>query len=542
MLRDPAALSRRTFDLLVVGGGIYGLTIAYDAAQRGLSVALIERGDFGGGSSFNHARTIHGGLRYLQSLDLGRSRESIRERRTLARIAPHCLAPTPFALPLSRSLTRGKLALRAAFLLDRLVAADRNQDLPPPYQLPGGRVLSRAAALERFPGLASRSLTGAAVWYDYVTIEADRLTFAWAQAAVAHGATVANYVEAIAPLVDSADGTRVVGVLGVRARDLAGGGEIDVNARFTINATGSAVDRLLEPLGTTSGLRFLKAMNLVTRRPAGREALGGRAPSGRFFFLVPYRSQALFGTWESTAPATSADGGVKGDEVDRFIGELNLAFPSLDLTREDVTLVHRGIVPAATGRNGELALEGHEQIQEAAPGLMNVVGTKYTTARAVAEKVTTRVLAHLKMAPVACRTALVPLPAGNLKNVPGAMTDARERYDELVPSDTIPHIVAAYGSRYSDVLDLVRQSPDLGIRMSETSPVIGAELAWAARHEMVVTLADAVLRRTPLGSMGHPGNEAIARAAGIVGRELGWADDRIRSEAAAFARFYDAGH
>src|SRR5262249_31701731 len=148
--------------------------------------ALIERGDFGGGSSFNHARTIHGGLRYLQSLDLGRSRESIRERRTLARIAPHCLAPTPVALPLKRSSTRGKLALRAAFLLDRLIAADRNRDLPPAYRLPAGRVLSRTAALERFPGLASRSLTGAAVWHDYVTIEADRLTFAWAQGAVAH--------------------------------------------------------------------------------------------------------------------------------------------------------------------------------------------------------------------------------------------------------------------------------------------------------------------------------------------------------------------
>src|SRR6476659_11134371 len=123
MTRDLDGLTARTFDLLVVGGGIYGLTIAYDCAQRGLSVALIERHDFGSGASFNHLRTIHGGLRYLQTLDFSRARESVRERRTIARIAPHAVRPLPFALPIYRSLTRGKLAMRAGFLLDRLVAA-----------------------------------------------------------------------------------------------------------------------------------------------------------------------------------------------------------------------------------------------------------------------------------------------------------------------------------------------------------------------------------------------------------------------------------
>src|SRR6266550_4151335 len=111
MHRDSGVLTGRTFDILVVGGGIYGLTIAYDAAQRGLSVALVERQDFGSGASFNHLRTIHGGLRYLHSLDVRRARESVRERRTVARIAPHAVQPLPFALPLYRSLTRGKLAL-----------------------------------------------------------------------------------------------------------------------------------------------------------------------------------------------------------------------------------------------------------------------------------------------------------------------------------------------------------------------------------------------------------------------------------------------
>src|SRR5436853_980450 len=129
MLRDIDQLTARTFDVLVVGGGIYGLTIAYDASQRGLSVALVEADDFGSGASFNHLRTIHGGLRYLQSLDFSRARESVRERRTLARIAPHAVQPLVFALPITRSLTRGKLAMRAGFLIDRIIATGRNRDV-----------------------------------------------------------------------------------------------------------------------------------------------------------------------------------------------------------------------------------------------------------------------------------------------------------------------------------------------------------------------------------------------------------------------------
>src|SRR5262244_2658953 len=143
MTRDLDQLTGRTFDVLVVGGGIYGLAIAYDAAQRGLSVALIERHDFGSGSTFNHLRTIHGGLRYLQSLDVARARESVRERRILAKIAPHAVRPLPFALPVYRSIVRGKWAMRAGFLLDRVIAAGRNRGVDPSHRLRGGRVVSR---------------------------------------------------------------------------------------------------------------------------------------------------------------------------------------------------------------------------------------------------------------------------------------------------------------------------------------------------------------------------------------------------------------
>src|SRR5262245_10024069 len=357
MQRDLDRLTGRTFDLLVVGGGIGGLTIAYDAAQRGLGVVLIERDDFGSGASFNHLRTIHGGLRYLQTLDLPRARESVRERRTIGRIAPHAVRPTPFALPLYRSLTRGKLALRAGFLLDRVVAANRNRGIASSQRLRAGRVVSKSTAIQDYPGLRRQGLTGAAVWHDYVMTEPDRLTFAFALAASEHGATLANHLEATAPI---AEGRRISGV---RARDRLTGRQVEIAAHLTVNATGGQIDALLKPLNLSSGVPMLKAMNLVTRRDAGEEALGGKSSRGKNLFLVPWRERALFGTWESDRVCDPNHPAITDEELAAFIKELNHAFPALDLLPSDVTLVHQGLLPAVA-RGQRASLQGHDQIRD----------------------------------------------------------------------------------------------------------------------------------------------------------------------------------
>jgi len=539
MTRDLEALSGRTFDVLVVGGGIYGLAIAYDAAQRGLEVALVERHDFGSGASFNHLRTIHGGLRYLQTLDVARARESVRERRTIARIAPHAVRPLPFALPVYRSVARGKIAMRAGFLLDRFVSAGRNRGVAESHRLRGGRVVGRGSAIQQFPGLRRQRLTGAAVYYDYVTTEPDRLTFSFALAAAEHGAVLANYVEAAAPLVDSAGGRKEV--RGVSARDLLGSGSIEIAARITVNATGARVDRLLAPLGITTGVPMLKAMNLVTRRDAGDEALGGRSVAGRYLFLVPWRERALFGTWESSETCDPDDTSVSERDVAAFITQLNQAFPALDLTLADVTLVHRGVVPARV-KGGRVSLEGHEQVRDheahGIGGLVSVAGAKYTTARATAERITDLLVRKLQRPAARCRTASTALPGGSIRDVGLAIADARREHDEGLPADTIPHLIAAYGSRYRDIIELAADRPDWRTRVAHDSPVIGAELILAARKEMAPTLADIVIRRTPIGALGYPGDEALARAAAIVGAELRWSDERRREEIAAIRNFY----
>jgi glycerol-3-phosphate dehydrogenase len=474
MKRDPNQLTARTFDLLVIGGGIYGLTIACDGAQRDLSVALIEGHDFGSGASFNHLRTIHGGLRYLQALDFGRARESVRERRTLARIASRYVQPLPFVLPLTRSIARGRLALRTGFLLDRLVAADRNTDIPASHELPAGQVLSPAEAERRFPPLSGRTMTGVAMWYDYVTTEAERLTLAWALSAVEHGAAIANYVRADALI---REGTAVTGVHGT---DLLSGRTLEIRGRVLVNATGAAVDRLLAPLGVASVGPMMKAMNLITTLAGDGAAIGSRSARGRNYFMVPWRGRAVFGTWESDYACTGGDAAVVERDVEGFIADLNATYPGLNLRREEVTRVHYGVVPARR-RGSRIVLEGRERVADHAgqgiEGLISVAGTKYTTARATAQRVVDLTFEKLHRPQVPSRSARTPLPWFNATG------------DELI--------------------------------------------AHAAREEMVATLADVVMRRTPLGSIGVPDDETLRHAAAIVARELGWDEERQRAEIAA---------
>lgn len=472
LVRDTRRLASRTFDLLVIGGGIYGLTVAADAAQRGLEVALVERHDVGSGTTFNHLRTIHGGLRYLQTLDLARARESVLERRTLARIAPWAIAPLPFVLPLSRSLTKGKAALSAGFLLDRLVSSDRNDDVPATHQLPAGRVIAPEDARASYPELSNTDMTAAAVWYDYVTVDADRLTLAWALAAAEAGATIANYAQANALLAHAGH------VVGALVTDRVTGTTIEVRARHVVNATGGAIDRLLAPFGAATGLPLLRAVNVVTNRPAPSAALGGRSASGRNLFLVPWQGRAVFGTWESPSTCEPDDTAIGAAALQAFLDELNQAFAWARLTAESVTLIHRGVVPARIRHGQPPTLEGHELVYEHAAeglgGVISVAGTKYTTARTVAARIVDRI-AQWHGGPLRpCRTAEVPLP----------------------------HVTVS-----GDAL-----------------------LAHAAAHEMVVTLGDAVLRRTPLAAVGDPGDGALAHAASIVGRVLGWDDVRTAFE------------
>lgn len=534
--RDPDRLSSSTYDLLVIGGGIHGLTLAYEAADRGLRTALVEAGDFGGAASFNHQRTAHGGLRALQSARLDRARESIRERRALARIAPALLRPLPFIVGTYRSVTRSRLALRAAFALDRWLGSDRNAGLEPELRLPPPRLLSKAATLRLFRGVREQSLTGGAQWYDYQMVEAERLTFAFAEAADRAGADLANYVEAIAPLRNGRT------VAGVEARDHLDGRTFSIRASATVNAAGAHAGAVMATFGVDDEFPLLKAMNLLTSRPAADLAFAAPTHEGRMLTLVPWRGRALVGTGHSTAFTTPADVRVSQEEVGRFLGEANEAFPALGLTSADVTLVHRGVLPARQGRHGapELRVDPviRDHAREGAPGAFTIVGVKYTTARALAERTADAVAKRLGRRLRPSRTASRVLPGAGIADHEARAIEAARRAGVDLPPAVLAHLTGRYAERAADIIGLAGEREELAQPISAVLPAVAAEVVHAIRSEMARRLPDIVIRRTTLGAAGHPGPEAVRACARIAARELGWDTRREAEEIGAVDEFY----
>ena len=539
MKRDIAALADREFDLVVVGAGVYGAATAWDASLRGLSVALIDKSDFGSGTSFNNLKTIHGGLRYLQHADFIRMRESVRERRNLMRIAPHLVHPLPFLVPTYRgSFLKSRTVMRAALFVNDLLSWDRNELADRQKHLPAGKALTRDACLDMAPGIERDGLTGGVLWYDAQMHNSDRLTLSFVLSAAKEGAVVANFVEATALIRDGSK------VKGVRARDGLSGGGLELGARLVVNAAGPWVDGLSP--SPRKLFHLSKALNLVTRpivedvaigvtsRRAHRDPDAVVSAGGRFLCLVPWRDVTLVGT--SHAPFDGRPDELEATEEDvrDLIDDVNAAYPEAKLERSDVRLIHRGLlprVPASVNGAGvtlqkTYRLDDHRE--DGVEGLLTIVGVKYTTARDVAEKAVDRALVLLEKAPSASRSAKTALVGGDIESfddfVAGATGDA--------PPDVLRHLVYTYGSAYPEILKGDRE------RIVPESPVLATEVRHAVREEMASDLASVVLRRTELGTAGHPGRAVLEACADIVQSELGWSAARKKDELDSLETFY----
>lgn len=537
--RDLTRFDAGTYDVLVIGGGIHGLACAYDSASRGLRVALVEANDFGSGASFNHQKTAHGGLRSLGSGHLQRARESIRERRALARIAPWFLRPLPFLVGTYRSVAKNRLALRAAFKLDAWLGRRRNDGVEPELHLPKPRLVSKAATVRLFAGVRPERLTGGAQWYDYQMVEADRLTLAFATAADRAGADLANYAEAVEPI-------RVDGrITGMVVRDQLTGGTSAINARVTLNAAGARAGDLMRLFGVARAFPLVKAMNLVTSRAASDMALAAPGRDGRMLTLVPWRGRALVGTSHSAHFVEPGDLTISAAELDAFVADANHAFPALHLARADVTLIHRGIVPAVAGRGGAPELKPSAEIldhaRDGAEGLITVVGIKYTTARRLAERTSRTIAKRLGRHLPASRTAVTALPGAGIADHEALAIETARTLRLDVPLPVIRHLIRLYAETAADIIRVMHDRADLRAPVSAGVDTLGAEVVHVIRHEMSMRLTDIVVRRTGMGSAGAPPRDAVEGCARIAAAELGWDDARVRDEIATVTGFYEIG-
>jgi glycerol-3-phosphate dehydrogenase len=531
--RDVEQLTARRYDLLVVGGGIHGLFAAYDAAARGLTVALIDRGDYGSGLTFNHQRTLHGGLRSLQRGRVLACRRELAERRTWAHIAPHYLRPLPFLIGTYRFSRRSRWLLKAGFALYDRLGRQRNKGVPPELHLPRPKLESAAATRRLFPGVSEPGLSGGAVWYDYQTRHPDRLTWTIALAAMQAGAQLVNHAEALAPL--HADGR----VAGARVVDRLSGRTVDVHAAVTLLAAGSGLRTLLPAFGGGAAPPFLRAMNVLLNRPARDIALVAAGPRGRMLTAVPWAGYVLVGTHQSPV-AVADDQGPTPALLDGCLADVNATFPRLSAKPEDVRILHYGLVPAMQ-RGAGADLLGTPVVtrhsKTGAPGLVSLVGVKYTSARRAAARAVNAVFEDLGRPRVRGRTSARPLPHAAVADVEGRLVEAMRALGVTLDRDVVEHLVGWYGTEAPDV---VRHgvAHRLLERLDPSTPVLAAEIDYAGATAQAMRLADAVLRRTPLGSAGHPGDTALQRAADVLGRRHGWTPERTVEEMADVAAAY----
>lgn len=542
MMRDLRRLADTQFDVLVIGGGFYGATIAWDAAQRGLSVALIDKDDFGAATSFNNLKTLHGGLRSLPSLNLRQMRLFIRERRALARIVPHLVRPLPFVVATTTSPTGWRAAWQTLLSINDAVASDRNEGLADPAtHLPGGRLVSRDEALRLNPLISPERVTGGAVWYDYQMISSDRVTLSFLLSATRAGAVAANYVEA-RRLVRS-NGR----VIGLEVLDRLSDEAFTIPAAVVVNAAGPWAASLLAALPEheqgAPPPALSRAMNIVTRPLAHSVACGGKA-DGRFLFVVPWGQVSIVGTSHDAHRGTVDQVEASTRDVEQFLEAARKAFPRAELSLRDVRLVHRGLLPMVSGHASEVRLVKESRVvdhrRHGVPGLVSVFSVRYTTARQTAEEAVDAVFSNLGHGgPPLCRTSTTPLVGGDIADLQRFFAEAEGHEIEGISPISSRRIATAYGSEYQRVMTMARDQPALRTPLGRDCDITGAEVLYATRYESAVTLRDALLRRTSAGSAGHPGADAIERAATIVGDELGWDADRRRREAASVDHFYE---
>ncbi|HET9040209.1 MAG TPA: glycerol-3-phosphate dehydrogenase/oxidase [Gemmatimonadales bacterium] len=547
MRRNPSALVGREFDLVVVGGGICGAAAAWDATQRGLSVALLERGDFGAETSANSLKVVHGGIRYLQHLDLPRVRESAGERSALLRIAPHLVHPLPVLVPTFGHAMRGAEALGAAFVLLNALTATRNRGIPDPERrIPNARLVSRSTVQAWHPELVVPGLTGAGLFWDGQLYNPPRLVWEFVRTAMLAGATAANYCEVVEFL------RRDRRVVGVAVSDRLTGERFDVRARVVLNAAGPFAGLLRVRGGQQAADRIplSRDMAVVIRRPLIREhalavqtkyrdpdAFLSRGP--RHLFVVPWRDVTLVGV-NSIVYRDNPNGlTVTEAEVQGFLDEINEAEPRFAVTPDDVGLVLAGLLPiGAEGlvesnvSFGKRALVVDNAKADGVDGLVTAVSNRYTTARRVGERAVDLAFRKLGVTPPPSRSAVTPLHGGNVPSFAGLVREiAQEGGGQGFAPGVAEQLAHNHGSAYGEVLRLARRGPGHGATLGRTS-TLAAQVVHAVRAEMAQHLADCVFRRTDIGTAGDPGEEALAGCAALMAEELGWSGTKTETELA----------
>ena len=551
MHRHLEDIARTPHDLVVIGGGINGAAVAWEAVLRGLRVALLERADFGWATSSNSAKIGHCGMRYLQHGDVKRLRESTRERNNLVRNAPHLVDSQPFLMPVYGHGVKGRETVGAYLRLYDLLSRSKGAFEDPGRRIERSRMIGPDEVEAMMPGVPKEGLTGAGLWQEGQMHNTERLLLAYLRAAEARGLKLANY--ASVDRIRQRDGN----VVGVSVRDVRGGQSVEVDAAVVVNASGPwALGTLTDGQLAASdyGIFASKAFSLLTRSfttdtaftfpirqmYTDKKALVDKGASMQF--AIPWRDSTMIASRHLGVSSEEPESIVVTDrEIEEYLELVNEGYPAASLTREDIRNVPWGIIPAEE-RGSAAPLKHYKIIDHSAEdsigGLLTVVGVKYTTSRDIGEKTVDLAARQLARPVGRSVSATTPLWGGDIERIDDFHADAVARHAERFPEGVVRRLARAYGTGIEEIVALVDEDPELA-RCIEGTETTRAEVVHAVRREMALTLADVVLRRTDMASLERPGEAALRETAALVAAELGWDEATAEANARAVAAFFD---
>jgi len=506
-----------------------GAGVARDLALRGVSVALVEKADFASATTSQSSKLIHGGLRYLELLDFGLVRESLRERETLRRLAPHLVRPLPFLVPIYRKSSRSLVKVRIGLKLYDWLTPGRNRER---Y-----RVLPPVDALSLEPAIRARDLRGAGYYFDDLLVYPERLCLENVLSACRHGARAFNYA-----YIEETVRDRRGPIRGVKVRDLLTGRVATLGARIVVNATGPWVDEIRAAAGVTDRgkriLRRTKGIHCLLPRLTDR-AIYHSTGDDRMIFVIPWREFSLVGTTDSDFDGDLDRLHATRDEVDYLLGEVRHALPDPRVALKEVLYTYAGVRPLSfeEGKRESDVSRAHKVVAEERGHFLSITGTKLTCFRSLAAGLGDQVVRTLGRRGAGCsdRLALDGTDDEASKVEARAWLDVSgEAAMTGLDRETLETLVTTYGRAWTRVTDLSGKLAGGGERLCPSNPDIVAELHHAVQDELAVSLQDVLLRRTGIGTSRCQGLDCAEAIGRRMAPLLGWTPRRLQAELEAY--------
>ncbi|OGS80681.1 MAG: FAD-dependent oxidoreductase [Gallionellales bacterium GWA2_55_18] len=514
MNRNFSSLSNKPFDLLVCGGGIYGAWTAYDAALRGLSVALVEQGDWASATSSASSKLIHGGLRYLESLDFKLVKKALAERQMLLAMAPHRVWPLRFGLPVYADSRVGTFQMKAGLFMYDSLADNLSADMAHHH-------FDQKPFAGRFPFLAEGGLKGGFTYGDAQTDDV-RLVLELVSGAMAAGAVCVNYCKLTGWI--ETDGQ----VSGATVQDQISHASTEISARQIVNATGQWT-AASEP--GRGWCRLDKGTHLVMPALPTDEALLLTAKSdGRVFFMIPWYGMTLLGTTDADYSGDINHVAVEPKEVAYLLAEAN-RYLKTAWTKHDVVGSYAGLRVMKRGDEASpVAASRDWELKTASNGVHYSIGGKLTSAREDAAHIVDAVCTALGVA-TSCATRNRIFPWAPQADYARWFVAASTQAAQLgIDQESAKWLIRRHGKRVSEVFRIVEGDPRLAERIVPALPFIQADLLCCARDEMAVHLDDLLRRRMPLLILARLDENDLRRIAEIVAAAMCWDEATLNRE------------